>query len=911
MNSKSRFSIGIIFFSLIFTVQIAFSQNPWLKLHTRPSSLLLEQNRIQKETPTLLIKLVSSSQTIASLNPKSEPQFDFTPGDSLAVRSSNGFYHIGDINLRVRIGDTKNWKSYSTAKERHPVLPLRATGDTLAAADLAPTLPSDIPLSISRYWQIINGQLTLRFVLKNISGKNVEIGAAGFPMVFNNILSGSLEQAHAKNVFYDPYIGMDAGYLQVSRLTGLSPTLLVLPYHHTPFEAYQPLLDDPTPRGITFEGFYEWMTCSKAFAENEWKNATPWNEPTSVVLKPGEQKEYGFQFVLTGKPSDIEQTLVNLGRPATTGIPGYILPKDVKAKLFLKYHHSVKSVVSLPEGAIHIKKSGSKIKGGWMEYNLKGNIIGRSTIQVRYNDGLLQTISYKVIPPEKELIDNYGNFLMAKQWFDPPNDTFHRNPSVISYDNEKKQQVTQEERVWIAGLSDEGGAGSWLGAMMKQLIVPDKTQITKLQQFADKTLWGQIQFSNGKHKYGVKKSLFYYEPLLMPKGTYNPDINYNTWSAWPEKEANSVGRSYNYPHVAAAWWVLYRTARNYQGLIDSGNWKLYLENAYHTAMAMTEQAPYYAQFGQMEGTIFYLILKDLKAEGMEELADKLEGTMKYRAIHWSALKFPFGSEMPWDSTGQEEVYIWSYYFGYLEKAEVTLNAILGYMPSIPGWAYNGNARRYWDFLYAGKTKRIERMIHHYGSELNAIPVLHAYRRSPDNFYLLQVGYGGYLGGISNIEEDGFAPVAFHAYPSTLKNDAYSGDYGSGFFGYALNSATYLVKHDDFGWLAFGGNISGTNKIVRLHPITASANRVFIQPEGLWIQLDAGKIKTISYNKKNGQIDIILDKKGLYNGEAYMTLEYPEDDQLSEKYKPVKTLQKRNNKFIIKLSEKDTKVSLIK
>lgn len=894
---------------LAFIAQTAPAQSPWSPLHARPSVLSLSDAPLHLETPDFILNLVRSSQTVASLVPKSTPGFDFTPGDSLAVRSSNGFYHIGDINLRLRIGESARWKSYSTAQHRRAVTPLKSTGNILAAANLAPTLPADIPLSINRYWEINNGQLTLRFELKNISAQKVEIGSVGFPMIFNNILSGSLDQAHAKNVFYDPYIGMDAGYLQVTRLTGRAPTLLVLPYGKTPFEAYNPLSDDPTPRGITFEGFYEWVACSRAYAENEWKDATPWNTPTAIVLKPGEQKQYGLQFVLSGAPADIEKTLTRLGRPVATGIPGYVLAKDVNAKLFLRYFRPVRSVISSPHGAIHIKKVKGQINGGWNQYELSGVLNGRSTIEVRYDDGLLQTISYKVISPEKEVVDRYGKFLMSKQWFSPGDDTFHRSPSVISYDNEKKQQVTQDSRAWIAGLSGEGGAGSWLGAMMKQYLLPDKTQVHKLEQFVDKTLWGQIQHPDGAQKYGVKKSLFYYEPALMPPGTYGSDINYKTWSAWPLKEANSVGRSYNYPHVTAAWWVMYHNARNFQGLVTSGNWKWYLENAFHTAMAMTQLAPYYAQFGQMEGTIFYMVLKDLKAEGMTAKALELEDAMKKRTVHWSTLSYPFGSEMPWDSTGQEEVYIWSLYFGYADKADITLNAILGYMPAIPGWAYNGNARRYWDFLYAGKLTRIERMIHHYGSELNAIPVLHAYRQNPDNFYLLKVGYGGYLGGISNIEDDGFAPVAFHAYPVTLANDGYSGDYGSGFFGYAINSATYLVKHKQFGWLTFGGNVSKKNNTIRVTPTTASRSKIFIQPARTWITFEAGVIKSCTYNDINGQIDIILDKKGAYNNEAYLSIETSGKNDEDKPYHLTGAYEKRGQQFIIKLSVKDTKISL--
>jgi hypothetical protein len=96
--------------------------------------------------------------------------------------------------------------------------------------------------------------------------------------------------------------------LQVTRLNGHGPALLVVPEGKTPFEAYNPILDrpgdwgakptftDPTPRGITFEGFSEWMVHSQAYAENDWKKAQPWNPPTVLKLAPGESRTYGLKF---------------------------------------------------------------------------------------------------------------------------------------------------------------------------------------------------------------------------------------------------------------------------------------------------------------------------------------------------------------------------------------------------------------------------------------------------------------------------------------------------------------------------------------------------------------------------------------------------------------------------------------
>jgi len=55
----------------------------------------------------------------------------------------------------------------------------------------------------------------------------------------------------------------------------------------------------------------------------------------------------------------------------------------------------------------------------------------------------------------------------------------------------------------------------------------------------------------------------------------------------------------------------------------------------------------------------------------------------------------------------------------------------------------------WDFVYAGKLSRIERQLHHYGSGLNAIPVLSEYRENPNDLYLLRVGHAGTMGAIAN------------------------------------------------------------------------------------------------------------------------------------------------------------------
>src|SRR5207249_4505073 len=587
---------------------------------------MLAQGRITLDTPEFTLDLVRSSQTVASLKPKAAPEFDFPPGDLIVERSKDGYYHLGDLNLRVRIGSSDEWKNYSTAVVRQPVLALPASGAVLAAADLSPTLPADIPLQISRIWALEEGKLVLRFALKNKTREPVQVGALGIPMVFNNVLNDrSLEEAHAKCSFYDPYIGEDAGYLQVTRLNGHGPALLVLPDGKTPFEAYGPILSqartrgkdpgpiftDPTPRWVTFEGFYDWMVHTKAFAEHEWKNAQQWNPPTSLTLAPGESKMYGLKFVVADSIRGIEQTLTENHRPVAIGIPGYVLPMDIDAQLFLKYANGIKSLVVEPGGAITIGKRDVPSLG-WKAYELKGNSWGRARLTITYEDGLVQTIQYFVVKPAAEAVANMGSFLTTKQWFVDPKDPFHRSPSVMSYDRETNQIVTQDSRVWIAGLGDEGGSGSWLASIMKQLGQPNNEELDKIQQFVDGVLWGGLQFRDGPHPYGVRKSLFYYQPDQLPPNYYRSDFDWSSWTSWSMKTSERVDRSYNYPHVAAAYWVLYRLARNNQGLVTDHPWDWYLTHAYETSVAMTKFADGLAVFGQMEGSIFVQILADLK-----------------------------------------------------------------------------------------------------------------------------------------------------------------------------------------------------------------------------------------------------------------------------------------------------------
>ena len=70
------------------------------------------------ETLDFRLKLVKESQTVAALEPKNTPGFDFTPSDRLSQRAANGYHHLGDLILSARVGSSGPWLKYDTAESR-------------------------------------------------------------------------------------------------------------------------------------------------------------------------------------------------------------------------------------------------------------------------------------------------------------------------------------------------------------------------------------------------------------------------------------------------------------------------------------------------------------------------------------------------------------------------------------------------------------------------------------------------------------------------------------------------------------------------------------------------------------------------------------------------------------------------
>lgn len=615
------------------------------------------------------------SGVLRSLRPSLNSSFDFSPSDVFANRSGIGNYHTGDITLRWRVEGCSVWDELDTATQRaQSPVSVNGTQNLLQSSFNSLIANQSARLDVSRVWKDVDGDLVLEVTVKNPNNdSSVEIGAFGFPIEFNNIFTGRdpIETAH-KCVLVDPYIGLNAGYLQVTRLLGTGPAMIITPYGNTTkFEAWR-FLHEPENELLpyqsqTFEGNYAWQTLSKAYAEEEWNSTEPWNDATSKILRSGESVTFGLKFSAVPDIQTIESAVASTGTPQAVGIPGYVLTSDMNGKLFVKARSNIASIASKPTGALHFSPA-EVASAEWLAFDVaSAGGHGRVRVDIAYEDGKIQTVHYYITDAAPKHVAKHAEFLFSEQWMGEP-DVFERSPGIITYDWANRSKVEQDYRVWIAGLQDEGGAASYVAAALKTAYHPLPAEVRKLEEIATTTMWGNMQYNETDDEYPtytVKRSLFYHDPEAEPDYPYDPSLDWSTWASWNKTEASQVWRPYNYVWVSALYWALYHAESVSPGILTLQNSSWYLDKAYRTAEvwygqdAKGENISEFRDVGFMGERVWLELLKDLEHEGLEEASDSIRTIMRERQSVWAGREDPFGSEMAWDSTGQEGVYIWS------------------------------------------------------------------------------------------------------------------------------------------------------------------------------------------------------------------------------------------------------------
>src|SRR5216110_1124945 len=167
-----------------------------------------------------------------------------------------------------------------------------------------------------------------------------------------------------------------------------------------------------------------------------------------------------------------------------------------------------------------------------------------------------------------------------------------------------------------------------------------------------------------------------------------------------------------------------------------------------------------------------------------------------------------------------------------------------------------------------------------------------------------------MGTLTDIDEEGFLAPAFHAFPDLLRPDALSGDDGPNLFGHAWNTATYIVHHPEFGWVAFGGNLRVEGQTVKITPLDSFRMRVYLASAGLWLTLDSGQFELIELDTKTRAIRVGLRPATQYLHAARLRIEQPAKVDGAPMYRPAKPWNQERGAYVVPLGTGTTWVDLL-
>jgi len=143
----------------------------------------------------------------------------------------------------------------------------------------------------------------------------------------------------------------------------------------------------------------------------------------------------------------------------------------------------------------------------------------------------------------------------------------------------------------------------------------------------------------------------------------------------------------------------------------------------------------------------------------------------------------------------------------------------------------------------------------------------------------------------------------------LRPDPLSGDYGPNFFGHAWNTATYIVDHPQFGWIAFGGNIKKDHDTVKTTPLDSFRSRVYLASLGLWLTLDAGKFEQVGVNSKTEEVRVGLSASSEFTPLARLHVEQPSRVKAGD-YRPTTHFEVERGAYVVPLGKEITWIELV-
>ncbi len=660
----------------------------------------------------------------------------------------------------------------------------------------------------------------------NTTSQSVTIGDLALPLPMNTSYS-TPSSSSMKHSFISGY----GSYVLWMRPDSVGPCLLMTPDDNTKLEFW-----DNRSGYETYIHSYVAGTNAAAQYPTVTTQGDRWRQPnTSLTLAPGGSQSYGMKFQWATNYDAIRQTLVNDGKVDVHVVPGMTVPTNLFAQIALQTTQTVSSVAAEFPSQTQLQFLGTTnvSTNTYQLYQVQFARLGENKLTITYGNNRTMYLEFFVTEPVETLVKKRAAYLVknqiiTNQWYSGLFCDVNMNDGQLITPDNHDTLGTSFQVYEIA--SDDAGESRPAYLAEKEAVFPVQSEVTALDFYITNFVWGGLQrATNESSSYGI-----YGVPDWQTLRTNGSNLG------------SDLGRGYDYPHIIAMYYGMYRVAKYHPEVTTVLTATNYLQRAWGTAMALWSHGGTQAtQTGLMNEVVIPGLLSALDAEGMSTQAASLPapiGKPRWDII-FPAYANPFGSEYAFDATGFESQEAYAKYALQHAGSSLAMGST-----NVPFFLNKANA-----FMQTQITANIfdrgwlETAYYYYGSDYrsamgdNFVVTYMAqmggwglldyalnYAANPTDY--LRLGYGSYLNGWSTMNTGtpasnygfwhpgaqydggcggGYEPSPYNTtwlggQPMHRGAWYYSAEENLGFCGAIRSAATILVDDPIFGRFCYGG-----------------------------------------------------------------------------------------------------------
>ncbi len=412
---------------------------------------------------------------------------------------------------------------------------------------------------------------------------------------------------------------------------------------------------------------------------------------------------------------------------------------------------------------------------------------------------------------------------------------------------------------WWSGGSDDPGLVSGLFLSEKNVYRPKEEEINALNVYVEDFLLVRLTEQPGWRVHRMVPWYTMFEP-------------------WAGRGADDVWRAFNYVHVINTVWNMYRIQKQRRwSRLREANEYLKMACEYTKAMFnywMFPDGVGASEFGNMgEMTLPLYLAEDLKKEGFIQEASEMAAIFDKKSHFFNSKQFPFGSEMPYDSTAFEAVYA----YGRRIKSDHI-------MRSSAKASYSNRGKQPVWYLYCtdvrggGDTSWNTS----YMTQLGAYPILdYALHQGHVDEDWIMTYYGAYLSGWLIYNSGGYwdadeankgatgwitissqinvtgtphNPRGRKGMPLSKGCVILSGEAGLGFFGALRTACSIVIEHSVLGRIGLGCSIDCIDGKEIVTPRDGLSARFYHIPGKWHAEVEGGSINALTITEDSILID---------------------------------------------------------